>query len=265
MSEVYLDDDLTAPTAQLVPLIRYHGVQKSFGDEMVYQDLSLNVFLGETVCVIGPSGAGKSVMLKMLNGLLLADAGEIYFDGQPLHQLRKDSDFIPIRKRISMVFQGAALFDSLNVFDNLAYALREAREVSEAEIAARIEERLNWVDLPGIETKMPSELSGGMRKRVGLARSIMMDPEVVLYDEPTTGLDPVNCARIGNLILSLHNRLNCTSMVVTHDVPVMRQIADRLIFVFEGRVIAEGPFEALYQNGPEMVREFLHGKLHQSA
>lgn len=251
-----------AASSTAVPLIRYEGVTKAFGDQVVYKDLSFKVYAGETVCIIGPSGVGKSVMLKMLNGLLPADRGEIVFDGMPLHELRKDSEFLPVRKRVSMVFQGAALFDSLNVFDNLAYALREEGSVPEAEIAARVTERLRWVDLPGIEAKMPSELSGGMRKRVGLARSIMMDPEVVLYDEPTTGLDPVNCARIGALILSLHKKLACTSLVVTHDVPVMRQIADRLVFVFDGRVIAEGPFEELFERGPDRVRAFLQGKLH---
>ncbi|MBL90581.1 MAG: ABC transporter ATP-binding protein [Myxococcales bacterium] len=265
MSQTFSDDDPTAPTAQMVPLIRYVGVQKAFADQVVYKDLSFKVFPGETICIIGPSGVGKSVMLKMLNGLLPVDQGEIFFDGQPLHHLRKDSEFLPIRKRVSMVFQGAALFDSLNVFDNLAYALREEGVVSETEIAARVQERLSWVDLSGIENKMPSELSGGMRKRVGLARSIMMDPEVVLYDEPTTGLDPVNCARIGELILSLHKRLNCTSLVVTHDVPVMKQIADRLVFVYDGRVVAEGTFDQLNESGPEMVREFLQGKLHQNS
>ena len=152
-----------------------------------------------------------------------------------------------------MVFQGAALFDSLDVFDNLAYALREEGKIAEHEIAQRVEERLAWVDLPEIEHKMPSELSGGMRKRVGLARAIMMDPEVILYDEPTTGLDPVNCRRIGELILSLRDRLNCTSLVVTHDVPVMRQIADRLLFVSEGQIVAQGSFDELNLEGPEYV------------
>jgi len=256
------DDDKTAPTVQLIPLIRYEGVTKSFGLEQIYSDLSFVVYPGETVCIIGPSGVGKSVMIKMLNGLLAPDSGDIVFDGQHLHTLKSDEDFLDIRKRVSMVFQGAALFDSLDVFDNLAYALREEGQIAEDVIAHRVQERLGWVDLAGIEHKMPSELSGGMRKRVGLARAIMMDPEVILYDEPTTGLDPVNCRRIGELILSLRDRLNCTSLVVTHDVPVMRQIADRLLFVYDGQIVAQGSFDELNLEGPDYVREFLQGKLH---
>ena len=154
-----------------------------------------------------------------------------------------------------MVFQGAALFDSLDVFDNLAYALREEGKIAEHEIAQRVEERLAWVDLPELSIKCPVNYPG-MRKRVGLARAIMMDPEVILYDEPTTGLDPVNCRRIGELILSLRDRLNCTSLVVTHDVPVMRQIADRLLFVSEGQIVAQGSFDELNLEGPEYVGNF---------
>jgi phospholipid/cholesterol/gamma-HCH transport system ATP-binding protein len=246
-------------------LIRYAGVTKKFGEEVIYSDLSFDIYPGETVCIIGPSGVGKSVMLKMLNGLLEPDQGEIIFDGQALHSLKSDQDFLEIRKRVSMVFQGAALFDSLNVLDNLAYGIREVGDISEEEIIHRVQERLGWVDLAGIETKMPSELSGGMRKRVGLARAIMMDPEVILYDEPTTGLDPVNCRRIGELILSLRDRLQCTSLVVTHDVPVMRQISDRLLFVFQGQIAAEGTFDALNLEGPDYVREFLQGIIHVEA
>lgn len=250
------------------PLIRYQNVQKAFGAQVIYSDLSLDVHRGETLTIIGPSGVGKSVMIKMLVGLLPLDGGQLFFDGQDLAQLDDDEAFLDVRRRVAMVFQGAALFDSLDVFDNIAYplreqALREEREIPDGELKARVAEKLEWVGLPGIEKKYPSELSGGMRKRVGLARSIASDPEVILYDEPTTGLDPVSCRLIGDLILSLKERLNCTSVVVTHDVPLVRQVSDRLAFIYGGGILASGSIEALEgPAGTPMVANFLAGAPH---
>jgi phospholipid/cholesterol/gamma-HCH transport system ATP-binding protein len=240
------------------PLISFRGVGKQFGRQVVYEGLDLDVKRGETLCVIGPSGVGKSVMLKMLIGLLPVDDGEVWFDGERVSDLQ-DTEFLPVRKRIAMVFQGAALFDSLTVFENIAYPLREQFQLEENEIKRRVAEKLEWVGLPGIENKKPAELSGGMKKRVGLARSIATDPEVILYDEPTTGLDPVNTKRIGSLILSLRDRLKCTSLVVTHDMTTVFQVADRIAFIYGRQIRAVGTPEMMRKSPDARVRGFIEG------
>jgi phospholipid/cholesterol/gamma-HCH transport system ATP-binding protein len=245
------------------PLISFRDVKKAFGRQVVYDGLDLDVKRGETLCVIGPSGVGKSVMLKMLIGLLPVDEGEVWFDGQNVAELDDDQQFLAVRKRIAMVFQGAALFDSLTVYENIAYPLREQfsgdKKLPEEEIARRVAEKLEWVGLPGIEQKKPAELSGGMKKRVGLARSIATDPEVILYDEPTTGLDPVNTKRIGNLILSLRDRLRCTSLVVTHDMTTVFQVADRIAFIYGRQIRAVGAPEVMRKSSDPRVRGFIEG------
>lgn len=240
------------------PLISFRRVNKSFGKQIVYQGLDLDIRRGETLCVIGPSGVGKSVMLKMLIGLLAVDDGEVWFDGERVSDL-DDVDFLRVRKRVAMVFQGAALFDSLSVFENIAYPLREQFSLTEDEIRRRVAEKLEWVGLPGIEGKMPAELSGGMKKRVGLARAIATDPEVILYDEPTTGLDPVNTKRIGSLILSLRDRLKCTSVVVTHDMTTVFQVADHIAFIYDRRIRAVGTSEMMRHSADARVRGFIEG------
>ncbi|MBI1948340.1 MAG: ABC transporter ATP-binding protein [Deltaproteobacteria bacterium] len=250
--------DTTQPTAEHA-YITFRGVDKAFGRQRVYQGLDLEVQRGETLCVIGPSGVGKSVMLKMLIGLLPTDAGEIWFDGQLVSDIEEDQDYLPVRRRIAMVFQGAALFDSLTVYENIAYPLREQFSLPEDEIARRVAEKLEWVGLPGIEQMKPAELSGGMKKRVGLARGIATDPEVILYDEPTTGLDPVNTKRIGDLILSLSDRMHCTSLVVTHDMSTVFQVADRIAFIYDRRIRAVGPTEAMRSSPDALVRGFIEG------
>jgi phospholipid/cholesterol/gamma-HCH transport system ATP-binding protein len=246
------------------PLLSMRGVCKSFGDQVIYRDLDLDVRKGETLCLIGPSGVGKSVLMKMVIGLLHADAGEIWFDGQDVAAFERDEDYLPVRRRVAMVFQGAALFDSMSVYENIAYPLREQfmgpEKLPESEIARRVAEKLEWVGLPGIEDKKPAELSGGMKKRVGLARSIATDPEVVLYDEPTTGLDPVNVRRIGNLILSLRDRLHCTSLVVTHDMTTVFQVSDRVAYIDDYKIAAIGHPEALKQGPNAEVRGFMTGE-----
>ena len=247
------------PTRGKDPLISYRGVNKAFGSQVIYKDLDLDVRRGETLSIIGPSGVGKSVMVKMLIGLLEVDKGEIWFDGENIVEFDNDVDFLPVRRRVAMVFQGAALFDSMNVYDNIAYPLREQFDLEEEEIAHRVAEKLAWVGLPGIEWKRPSELSGGMKKRVGLARSIATDPEVILYDEPTTGLDPVNTRRIGDLILSLRDRLKCTSLVVTHDMMTVNQVSDRVAFVYDQKIAAVGHPDALRKGSNPIVRWFIEG------
>ncbi|HEY1100528.1 MAG TPA: ABC transporter ATP-binding protein, partial [Myxococcota bacterium] len=239
------------------PLISYRGVKKAFGKNVVYDGLDLDVRRGETLCVIGPSGVGKSVMLKLLTGLLEADGGDIWFDGEKVSDFSSDTEYLPLRQRVAMVFQGAALFDSLTVYENIAYPLREQFKLSEDEIASKVAEKLAWVGLPGIEAKKPAELSGGMKKRVGLARSIATDPEVILYDEPTTGLDPVNIQRINNLILSLTDRLKCTSVVVTHEMATVFAVADRIAFVYDKKIAAVGLPDEMKNSKIAMVRGFI--------
>ena len=241
------------------PLLSMRGVSKAFGEQVIYEGLDLDVKRGETLCLIGPSGVGKSVLLKLIIGLLHTDSGEIWFDGEDVVGLENDEAFLPVRKRVAMVFQGAALFDSMTVYENIAYPLREQFDLEEKEISRRVSEKLEWVGLPGIEQKKPAELSGGMKKRVGLARGIATDPEVILYDEPTTGLDPVNTKRIGNLILSLRDRLKCTSLVVTHDMGTVFQVSDRVAFVSGRRIAAIGTPDALKNGSNQMVREFIEG------
>ena len=241
------------------PLIVYRGVKKAFGKNVVYDALDLEVRRGETLCIIGPSGVGKSVMLKLLTGLLDTDDGEIWFDGDKVSDYSTDAEYLPVRRRIAMVFQGAALFDSLTVYENVAYPLREQFSFSEEEIAHKVSEKLEWVGLPGVEQKKPSELSGGMRKRVGLARSIATDPEVILYDEPTTGLDPVNIQRINHLILSLSERLKCTSLIVTHEMATVFACAQRIAFVYDRKIAAVGVPDAMKNSPNPLVRGFISG------
>jgi phospholipid/cholesterol/gamma-HCH transport system ATP-binding protein len=241
------------------PLISFRGAQKLFGKLVVYDDLNLDVNRGETMCVIGPSGVGKSVLLKMITGLLPTDGGEVWFDGQRVSDWDNDDQFLPVRRRVAMVFQGSALFDSLTVYDNIAYPLREQFSLPEEEIAARVAEKLEWVGLPGIEQKKPAELSGGMKKRVGLARSIAPNPEVILYDEPTTGLDPVNIRRINDLILSLSEKLKCTSVIVTHEMSTVFAVADRIAFVYARKIRAVGTPEQMKASPDQRVRGFIEG------
>ena len=237
--------------------ISYQHVDKAFGAQVVCQDFNLEIHKGERVCVIGPSGAGKTVAIKMLIGLIEPDSGEIQFDGIPFSSLKKDEDYLPIRKRIAMVFQGAALFDSMTVFENVAYGLRNLN-LPENEIADKVAEKLDWVGLKEASQKMPAELSGGMKKRVGLARAIATDPEVVLYDEPTAGLDPITTVRIVELILSLQERLKSTAIMVTHDIPAATRLSTQVAFLYQGKIRALGPIHELMVHSDPFVRGFLN-------
>ncbi|MBX3229335.1 MAG: ABC transporter ATP-binding protein [Labilithrix sp.] len=243
------------------PLIHFRALHKAFGTKVIYRGLEFAIARGETVTILGASGSGKSVMLKMLIGLLRPDRGEIVFDGKDVAAM-DDADLYRVRRRIAYLFQGAALFDSLSVGDNVAYGLREQnwKTMTEPEIAQRVADALASVGLPGIEEMRPSDLSGGMKKRVGLARTLALQPEVLLYDEPTTGLDPINTARINNLIRSIKKRLGLTSIVVTHDMGTAFSVSDRIVMIGKGRLLLEGTPEDFRRSEDPYVRDFIDGK-----
>jgi phospholipid/cholesterol/gamma-HCH transport system ATP-binding protein len=241
-------------------IVRFRGVKKAFGPKVIYAGLSLDLLRGETITVMGASGSGKSVMLKMLIGLIKPDGGEILFDGNDVGQMG-DDQLTEVRRRIAYLFQGAALFDSLDVGENVAYGLREQfwNTMNEHEIRARVEQSLSLVGLPGIEEMRPSDLSGGMKKRVGLARTLALQPEVILYDEPTTGLDPVNTARINHLILGIQRALKLTSVVVTHDMGTAFAVSNRLAMIGKGRILLVGSKEDFRNTRNPAVRDFIEG------
>jgi phospholipid/cholesterol/gamma-HCH transport system ATP-binding protein len=242
------------------PLIRFEGVSKRFGPKVVFANLDLQIRRGETLTVMGASGCGKSVLLKMLIGLVRSDAGAILFDGRDIAQMA-DDELTEVRRRIAYLFQGAALFDSLNVGENVAYGLREQfwNKMSSADIDARVAQALELVGLPGIQLMRPSDLSGGMKKRVGLARTLALQPEVILYDEPTTGLDPINTARINHLIRGIQRALKITSVVVTHDMGTAFSVSDRLAMLGKGRVMLVGTKEQFRATTNPAVHNFIEG------
>jgi len=240
------------------PLIRLQGVTKRFGDHTVFQDLTLGFRRGETTVVLGASGVGKSVMLKLILGLLAPDAGRIFVGHTEITGLGERA-MIPIRQRFGMVFQGAALFDFLTVYENVAFAIREHKDWPEAKVRETVRAKLATVGLEGTEDLLPEELSGGMRKRVGLARAIAIDPEVILYDEPTTGLDPVTADTINSLILRCQRELRTTSIVVTHDMASAYKVGDRLVMLDQGRLIADGSPEEIRSHPDVRVQRFIHG------
>jgi len=241
-------------------LIEFSNVEKSFGSKVIYRGLNLSVRRGEVLTVLGGSGVGKSVMLKMLIGLLKADSGNIRFDGEDVTQFG-ETQLSRVRQRIAMLFQSGALFDSLSVGSNVRYGLDEHfnKSMSESEKQDRVAWALGLVGLPGIEDMWPADLSGGMRKRVGLARAIAVRPEVVLYDEPTTGLDPINTARVNHMIMGLQERLNFTSIVVTHDMRSAFTISDRLAMVHSGRIIHSGTVDDFKNCSDKRVTDFIQG------
>jgi phospholipid/cholesterol/gamma-HCH transport system ATP-binding protein len=224
----------------------------------VLSGVDLAIRSGEIFTILGGSGSGKSVCLKHMIGLLRPDAGRVRVLGSEISML-PEHQLIPIRKAVSMIFQSAALFDSLTVYENVAYALREHMRWSESRVAARVAECLEAVGLAGIENKQPSELSGGMRKRVGVARGIALEPSVILYDEPTTGLDPANQRRISELIKSLQQRLRVTSVVVTHELELCFSISDRVAMLKDGRIVAVGTADEIRNSDHPAVRAFLDG------
>jgi len=225
----------------------------------VLKDVSFELRKGETLVILGGSGSGKSTILRLLLGFYGVDSGRISFDGQDVTELG-EGEWLPLRKRMGMVFQEGALFDSLTVGENVTFALRRFSTKSREELRAIAEERLLWVGLRGIQDKKPAELSGGMRKRVGLARAIAMDPAYVLYDEPTTGLDPISSDAIADLILSLQARLKCTSIVVTHDMALAFKVGDRLSLLNQGRMHVVVEKDAFRNMQDPAVQQFIHGR-----
>lgn len=238
-------------------LIRFEHVSMRFGPQRVLQNVDLSIHRGETVVVIGESGCGKTVLLKLIIGLLRPSGGRVTFDGKVLADLG-DRELTRQRLRFGFLFQGAALFDSLNVFDNVAFGLREQRRLREPEITAEVRQRLQEVGLPaGVELKKPAELSGGMKKRVGLARALAVNPEVMLYDEPTTGLDPIMSDVINELIVQTRRQHPVTSVVVTHDLKTVRKVADRVVMLY--------PLARLNGDGPQVIFDGMPGDLDRHA
>jgi phospholipid/cholesterol/gamma-HCH transport system ATP-binding protein len=237
-------------------LVRFVGLYKAFGRKVIFEDLNLEVRRGETITVIGGSGSGKSVLLKCLIGLIYPDQGSVWLGDTEVTQL-SEQQLRDVRRRVAMVFQGSALFDSMSVGDNLAYPLREQLpELSEDDVQRRVSRLLERVNLPGIEAMKPSDLSGGMKKRVGLARAIATDPEVILWDEPTTGLDPISTRVIDDLINQMKVELGCTSIVVTHDMDSAFRVSDRLAMLADRRIVAVGTVQQMQESKVNEVRAF---------
>jgi len=235
-----------------------NNIHKSFGDKHVLRGLSLDVRKGETLVILGGSGTGKSVVLKLLVGLIQADKGQLSFEDKDITRL-SERDYYPIRKRVSYLFQGGALFDSMNIYQNLAYPLREHTRLSHDEILPLVRSSLALVELENVEHQFPSDLSGGMMKRVALARAIINKPEIVLYDEPTTGLDPLTTQTINRLIRKLQQELNITSVVVTHDMSTAHHVADRLAFLESGALAFLGSLAQAATTDHRLLRAYLQG------
>ena len=240
-------------------LFEVRRLTKSYNGRTVLDHLDFDILRGECLVILGRSGSGKSVTLRQLNGLEKPEEGTVVFDGTELTAL-SERELFPQRRRIAMLFQSGALFDSMNVLDNVAFPLREHSDLSDAEVRETVEHKLSLVKLRDVETKMPSELSGGMRKRVALARSLALDPEVMLFDEPTTGLDPMTSATIGTLINSIQKELGVTAVVVTHDIPLARKVGDRLAFLSEGKFAFLGDWTEADGHQNQELADFLEGR-----
>ena len=240
-------------------MIELSKVRKSFGDQVVLRSISFSLEAGESVAIIGRSGTGKSVLIKHLVGLLSPDEGAVRVEGQDLVGM-SERQMLSVRQKFGMLFQGAALFDSMNVHENIAFPLRRSGVTDCAEINRRVESVLGLVELPGVGAKMPSELSGGMQKRVGLARAIVHRPQIILYDEPTTGLDPVVADSIDQLMMRVRDQYSVTSIVITHDMRCARRMGQRIIYLREGQVYLDAPAEEVFNSEDPQVSRFIRGE-----
>jgi phospholipid/cholesterol/gamma-HCH transport system ATP-binding protein len=243
---------MTAPT----PAVELRHVSKAFGALRVLDDVSLVVPAGRAVCILGRSGTGKSVTLKHMVGLLAPDAGQVLVEGEDITPLQ-GQDLARVRQRIGLLFQNAALFDSISVGENVAFPLRRHTRLTDEAIRARAQERLTEVGLESAYDKMPADLSGGMKKRAGLARALVLDPPIVLADEPSAGLDPITAGEIDALLVALNDRAATTLIVVTHNIPSARVIGDELVFLHQGRILARGDAASLDRSEIPLVRQFM--------
>ena len=239
-------------------MIEVRDLKKSFGSNLILEGVGFRIEKGESVVIIGRSGGGKSVLLKHLIGLLKPDAGQVLVDDEDIVPMN-ERELLHVRRKFGMLFQSAALFDSMTVAENVGFAFRGNRSMPEQEIARKVAEVLEMVDLPGTEDKKPAELSGGMKKRVGLARAIIYQPAIVLYDEPTTGLDPIVSDSIDQLILRVRDRLDVTTVVVTHDMRSARRLGQRIMMLHERRIYATGTPDQIFQSEDPVVRRFVEG------
>jgi phospholipid/cholesterol/gamma-HCH transport system ATP-binding protein len=253
------DGFLSARPSSAEPKLRAENLHKRFKNHVVLDGVDISVAPGESLVIVGPSGTGKSVLLKHLIALLRPDEGRVFVDGQDFWQLdalgRNN-----LRKKFGMAFQEGALFDSMSVYDNIAFPLRRTGRRSPAEVRARVEECLELVQLPDIAAKRPSELSGGMRRRVGFARAIAHQPEILLFDEPNTGLDPIMTDIIAEVILGIRRQMEPTIVTITHHIPSARKIGDRLALLFGGKILFEAPPEEFLQSNDPAVRQFVEGR-----
>jgi phospholipid/cholesterol/gamma-HCH transport system ATP-binding protein len=240
-------------------VIEIHGLCKRFGKKVVLDGLDLKVPSGRNTVVIGGSGTGKSVLIKCVVGLLRPDEGEILVDGEDITRM-KEAELVRVRQKFGMLFQGAALFDSLDVGENVAFALRRLKMVTERQLRDVVEEKLSMVGLREIQRLMPAELSGGMKKRVGLARAIAAEPDILLYDEPTTGLDPIMADAINDLIISLRESLGVTSIAITHDMASAYKIADQIAMLYKGKIIEVGTPDEIRNTKNAVVAQFVQGR-----
>ncbi|MFQ5466392.1 MAG: ABC transporter ATP-binding protein [Thermodesulfobacteriota bacterium] len=240
-------------------MIKIEGLKKSFNSKKVLDGVDLEIEKGETTVIIGRSGEGKSVLIKHIIGLLKPDEGHIYLDGEDITAM-SEREWGVVLKRFGMLFQGAALFDSMTVGENVGFPLKENTGLGDEDIRKIVAEKLRRVGLEGVEEMMPSELSGGMKKRVGLARAIVMDPEIVLFDEPTTGLDPIMSDSVGMLMVETQKALDTTYIAITHDITLTYKIADKVAMLHEGRIIASGTVSEIRADPNPVLRQFLEGR-----
>jgi phospholipid/cholesterol/gamma-HCH transport system ATP-binding protein len=257
-AEVRRVKKVDAAPVQIEAAISIRGLTKSFGPQTIFEDVSMEIPKGLVTIVLGPSGTGKSVFLKHLVGLLRPDRGEVWVDGQNIPALRERALY-DVRKKFGVLFQDGALFGSMSLYDNTAFPLREHTKKSESEIKKIVMGKLELVGLIGAERKLPGEISGGMRKRAGLARALVLEPEIILFDEPDSGLDPVRTAFLNELVLDLKEKLGATMIIVTHHIPSARQIADYIGLLFRRKLVSFGPAQDMFDSENPVVKQFLAG------